>query len=334
MDTRLLRTFLTLARTENFTGAAAELHLAQSTVTVQLRALERELGVRLVDRLPRGARLTSAGRRLLAEAEGVLEAEARLRAVAAEAAGEGGQGGAVAGRVVLAAGETLCSARLPGVVAALRRTHPGVELHLYPAGTAAAVEGLRAGRLDLALLLEETADLPGAPAGGAPGAGLAAELIGHEPLALVGAPDHPLAAAGRGRKAGADEAGGAGGAGWAELAAEDFFLHEQGCSYSDRLARELLAVPGARPRLTRFGSIEAARSCVAAGLGLTVLPRVCVAGALRAGTLAEIAGPPLPDVPVQLVRHARRWASPAVRTVTARLIRHFSPTGSPAGHPD
>ncbi|WP_165986242.1 LysR family transcriptional regulator [Streptomyces sp. YIM 98790] len=319
MDTRLLRTFLTLARTENFTGAAAELHLAQSTVTVQLRALEKELGVRLVDRLPRGARLTDAGQRLLAEAEGVLDAEARLRAAAAEAAGGGeGDGRAVSGRVVLAAGETLCSARLPGVVAALRRAHPGIELHLYPAGTAGAVEGLRAGRLDLALLLEEAADVPVA----AEGAGtLTVELIGHEPLALVAAPGHPLAAT-------TDRGGGPG---WAELAAQDFFLHEQGCSYSDRLARELLAVPGARPRLTRFGSIEAARSCVAAGLGLTVLPRVCVAEALRVGRLTEIAGPPLPDVPVQLVRHARRWASPAVRVVITHLASCFA---APARRPD
>ncbi|MEH6378580.1 LysR family transcriptional regulator, partial [Streptomyces sp. KLMMK] len=61
MDTRLLHTFLTLARTGSFTAAAAELHLAQSTVTVQIRALEKELGTRLFDRLPRGASITATG---------------------------------------------------------------------------------------------------------------------------------------------------------------------------------------------------------------------------------------------------------------------------------
>lgn len=54
MDTRLLTTFTVLARTGGFTAAAAELHLAQSTVTVHIRTLERDLGVRLFDRLPTG----------------------------------------------------------------------------------------------------------------------------------------------------------------------------------------------------------------------------------------------------------------------------------------
>ncbi|WP_282701652.1 LysR family transcriptional regulator [Streptomyces sp. CC219B] len=296
MDTRLLRTFAALARTGNFTATAAELHLAQSTVTVHVRTLEKDLGTRLFDRLPRGTVLTDAGRRLLTGAEAVLEAEERLRATAAASGG-----GPVTGRVVIGAGETLCSARLPGVIAALRRTHPEVEIHLHPTGTTDAVEGLRSGRLDLALLLEEKAEY----------ADLTAERLAAEPLVLVTAPGHPLAG------------GDGSGIGWEELSREHVFLHEQGCSYSDRLARDLLAVPGAQPRLTRFGSIEAARSCVAAGLGLTLLPRVTVEGALSEGRLAEVPGPRFPDVPVQLVRLGRRWLSPALRAVVAELGRHF-----------
>ncbi|MFI7504018.1 LysR family transcriptional regulator [Streptomyces sp. NPDC049687] len=299
MDTRILRTFVTLARRGNFTATADDLHLAQSTVTVHIRTLEKDLGTRLFDRLPRGAVLTDAGRLVLADAEAMLEAEERLRATAT-----GNRGGEITGRVVIGAGETLCAARLPGAVAALRRTHPGVEIHLHPTGTAEAVDGLRSGRLDLALLLEEQAEY----------ADLTAERIAAEPLLLVAAHHHPLTA------------GGSPAADWTELAHEHFFLHEEGCSYSDRLARHLLAVPGARPRLTRFGSIEATRSCVVAGLGLTLLPRVTVEGAIREGSLAEVAGPRIPDVPVQLVRLRRRWRSPAVRAVADELVRQFSPS--------
>ncbi|MFF7725258.1 LysR family transcriptional regulator [Streptomyces sp. NPDC008001] len=298
MDTRLLRTFLALARTGSFTAAAAELHLAQSTVTVQIRALEKELGTQLFDRLPRGATVTEAGRRLLEEAEAVLDAEARLRAAAA--------GGPPAGRVAVGAGETLCSARLPGVIAALRRSHPGVEVDLEPAGTAAAVEGLRTGRLDIALLLEEEVSFPG----------IVAEPLAREPLVLLCAPGHPFAHRNEPVT-------------WEELARETFFLHEQGCSYSDRLAHRLLSVPGARIRLTRFGSIEAARSCVAAGLGLTLLPRATVEDALREGRLAVVGGPPFPDVPVSVARHGRRWVSPAARAVVAELTRHFPAATGP-----
>ncbi|WP_431980111.1 LysR family transcriptional regulator [Streptomyces qinglanensis] len=304
MDTRLLETFTALARTESFTGAAAELRLAQSTVTVQIRSLEKALGTRLFDRLARGALLTEAGRRLLALAEEVLEAEARLLAVATE-------DGPVSGTVVVGAGETLCSAHLPAVIVALRRRHPRVAVHLEPHGTADAVAALRAGRLDCALLLEDVVDQPG----------VTAERVAEQPLVLLCAPDHPLA-------------GRAQAATWQELARESFFLHEQGCSYSDQLAARLQAVAGAPPRLTRFGSIEAARSCVAAGLGLTVLPRANVAAALRDGRLAEVPGPSLPHISVHLARPRRRRPSRAAHAVAAEVVRHFQGEGEgPAAGP-
>ncbi|MEU0805894.1 LysR family transcriptional regulator [Streptomyces sp. NPDC005970] len=295
MDTRLLRTFVALARTGSFTSAATELHLAQSTVTVQIRSLERELGTRLFDRLPAGTTPTPSGRRLLEEAERVLDAEARLRAAAAAGNGEGADG-AVEGQVALGAGESLCSSHLPRVIASLRRTHPGVDVHLHTADTATAMEGLRSGRLDLVLLLEPEIDA----------ADLVTRPIAHEPLVYVAAPGHRLA----GREAG-----------WAELAGESFFVHEEGCSYSDRLARSLLTLPGPPPRLTRFGSIEAARACVAAGLGLTLLPEATVERQLRDGLLARVDGPAVPPVPVQLTRHRRRWTSPAAQLVADELTR-------------
>lgn len=297
MDTRLLRTFATVARTENLTAAAEHLHLVQSTVTAHVQALEKELDLRLFDRLPRGVVLTSAGREVLAQTEEVLEAESRLRAVAASAGGADGQ---VTGRVTLSAGETLVSARLPGVIVSLRRNHPGVEVDLRTMGTAAAVAALRTGELDLALLLEDEAafrDIECTP-------------LAREPLVLVCSPEHPAATRGT--------------TDWAELAREDYFLHEQGCSYSDRFIERLLAAAkGTPPRITRFGSLEAARSCVTAGLGLSLLARANVADALAAGRLTQVPGPQFPGVTVQLARHRRRWLSPAAAALTAQLPHHF-----------
>ncbi|KND43954.1 MULTISPECIES: LysR family transcriptional regulator [Streptomyces] len=298
MDTRLLLTFTTLARTGGFTATAAELHLAQSTVTVHIRTLERELGTRLFDRLPTGTVLTDAGRRLLEGAEGILDAVARLRA-----AGREGDG-VVRGRVRVGTPESLCATRLPGVIAALRARHPEVDVDLHAAGTAECVEGLRAGRLDLALLLASEADFPE----------VTAEPVAHEPLALVCAPHHPLAARTRP-------------ATWARLAKESFFLLEQGCSYSDALERRLLAVPGSGagsgPRLTRFGSADAARSCAAAGLGLTLLPLTTVEDYLGQGRLTRVRGPVFADVPVRLARHRRRWTAPATEAFARELVRQL-----------
>lgn len=300
MDIRLLRTFATVARTGNLTTAAERLHLVQSTVTAQVQALEKELGLRLFDRLPRGVVLTGAGREVLGQAEAVLEAESQLRAVAASA---GGTGGPVTGRVVLAAGETLVSARLPGAIAALRRSHPGIEVDLRTMGTATAVAELRTGELDLALLLEDEAafrDVECTP-------------LAREPLVLVCSPEHP--AVRRTPDPSAD---------WADLAREDYFLHEQGCSYSDLFIERLLtAAEGTQPSITRFGSLEVARSCVAAGLGLSLLARANVADALTAGRLTQVPGTQFPDVTVQLARHRRRRLSPAAAALVAELPHHF-----------
>ncbi|MDX2938706.1 LysR family transcriptional regulator [Streptomyces ipomoeae] len=300
MDTRLLHTFTALARTGSFTATAAELHLAQSTVTVHIRTLERELGTRLVDRLPTGTVLTESGRRVLEGAEEVLDAVARLLAGGGE--GDGGGAGVVRGRVRVGTPESLCATRLPGVVAALRTDHPEVDVELYAAGTAECVEGLRAGRLDLALLLEGAAELPFPD--------VVAEPVTSEALVLVCAPQHPLAARKRALT-------------WAQLAGESFFLLEEGCCYSDELERRLLAVPDATPRLTRFGSVDAARSCVAAGLGLTLLPLTTVAEQLREGRLARVRGPRFSDVPVRLARHRRRWTGPAAEAFSRELVRQL-----------
>ncbi|MFH9677617.1 LysR family transcriptional regulator [Streptomyces sp. NPDC017405] len=309
MDTRLLTTFTTLARTGSFTAAAAALHLAQSTVTVHIRSLERDLGVPLFDRLPTGALLTDAGRRLLAEAEEVLDAVARLRSAA-------GEDGPVAGRVVVGTPESLCATRLPAVIAALRTEHPDVDVDLRAAGTEECLQGLRSGHLDLALLM--TADTEDTES-----REIATEPVAREALALVAAPGHPLA--GRDRRAA-----------WGDLAAEHFFLLEEGCAYSDAFEQRLRAAPGAGPRVTRFGSVDAARSCAAAGLGLTLLPATTVAEHLRDGRLRRIAldGPPLADVPVRLARHRRRWAAPAAREVARALVRHLAEAGDGKGGPE
>ncbi|MEV0679815.1 LysR family transcriptional regulator [Actinosynnema sp. NPDC050436] len=266
MDTRLLRTLLVLARTGSFTSTAAHLHLVQSTVTSQVKALERHLGVRLFDRLPSGARLTEAGRQAVEHAREVLAAEQRLRD-AVRGSTE------VEGDVRIGAPESVCAYRLPQRIADVALRWPGITVHLIPVGTREAIAGVRGGGLDLGLVLEDAVVAPG----------LRVNAIAVEPIELVAAPGVPPA--------------------------ERYFLLEEGCSYTDRFVRELSATP----TITRFGSIEAVRSCVVAGLGWTVLPRVAVAEQLDAGTLHRVRE--LPDSTLFLVTDPRRTPSTAVRAV-------------------
>jgi DNA-binding transcriptional LysR family regulator len=270
MDTRLLRTFLVLARTGSFTATAAEVHLVQSTVTSQIKALERQFGAQLFDRLPSGARLTEAGRQAVEHARDVIAAEQRLLdAVRGRTA--------VEGDVRIGAPESVCAYRLPQKLADVALRWPGVTVHLSPCGTQAALARVRSGTLDLALVLEDTVTATE----------LRIAVIGVEHIDLVSAPG--------------------------AVPEDRYFLLEEGCSYTDRLVREL---PSAT-QMTRFGSIEAVRSCVVAGLGRSVLPRVAVSEHIDAGLLRRVRA--LPDSTLYLVTDPRRTPSAAAQAVGAVL---------------
>lgn len=287
METDLLRSFQTLVRARSFTAAAAQLGYVQSTVTAQVQSLERQLQARLLDRLPGGVVATEAGRRLLAHAEQILTLEERMRADVPE------QAGAVSGIVRLGAPESLCAYPLPAEITALRTQEPGVRLVLTATGTDSALQALRSGDLDVALVLDT--DVVAAD--------LTVRRLHAEPLALVGP-------AGRERSDRVD---------WSDLCEVDVLLLEEGCSYSDLTARQLAAAGHPATRRSRFGSVETVKRCVAAGLGLSVLPQVTVERETTDGSLIVIAGPMLPATTTMLVTHPARTPTPAVET-TLRLL--------------
>lgn len=291
MESELLRTFAAVVRSGSFTAAARELGYVQSTVTGHVQTLERRLGTRLLDRLPTGALPTEAGRRLLPLAEQMLDLERRMAAEVPEGDGR------PAGRVRLVAPESLCAYRLPALLPELRAAAPAVRLSLAPAGTAAALVAVRTGAAEAALMLEPNLTATD----------LRLEPVAVEELALLAA-----APSTRGETDGQALT-------WAQLAEQDVLLLEDGCSYSDDVARRLSAAGQPDSRRTRFGSIEAVKGCVAAGLGWTVLPAVTTRDEVQAGSLTRLPGP-LPTAPVvHLASHPDRRLSAATRIVLEQL---------------
>ncbi|MCX5384819.1 LysR family transcriptional regulator [Streptomyces sp. NBC_00083] len=143
MDLRALRCFVAVAEEGHFGRAAARLHLAQPPLSRRIRDLEADLGCRLLERMPTGARLTAAGEVLLAEARDLLarSERARERVRAVESARE----------VVLG---TVAGAGLeagPAVLAVLRDSHPALRVRLHEAPLTDPSGGLRGRRVDLAL---------------------------------------------------------------------------------------------------------------------------------------------------------------------------------------
>lgn len=147
MELRHIRYFLAVAEEGNFTRAAARLGIGQPPLSLQIRDLEAEVGARLFHRLPHGAELTEAG---LAFRDGVAglpgQALAAAQAARRAAAGE-------TGRLALGfTGTAALNPLVPAAIRAFRRRYPEVELRLEEANSVALVEGLLAGRLDVAVL--------------------------------------------------------------------------------------------------------------------------------------------------------------------------------------
>jgi DNA-binding transcriptional LysR family regulator len=143
-ELRQLRYFVAVAEHDSLAGAARSLHMAQQSLSQQIAVLERAVGVRLVDRGPRGARLTELGRVFVPEARAVLaRADDALTALRRAARGQ-------SGRLDLVFLGTTANYVLPPVVRAIRERHPEIEVRTDDASIAELVAGLREGRWDAA----------------------------------------------------------------------------------------------------------------------------------------------------------------------------------------
>ncbi|WIM93886.1 LysR family transcriptional regulator [Actinoplanes oblitus] len=272
MEFRQLRTFRVVARTLNLTRAAAELHYAQSSVTEQIQALEADLGTPLFERGGRRLRLTAAGQRLISYADQLLLLAEEARVVVREDAGE------PSGELAVGALETLCAQRLPGVLSAYRARWPRVRVSVREANRGELYAAVRRGELDVSLTFGE------APRDEA----LGTAVVGTERLMVVTPPGHALAGA-------AELTPG-------ELAGEPFVATQVGCGFREMLDRSGLG----SSVVAELGSLAALSGCVAAGMGLALLPESAVRGVVAAVPLREAV------TPVTLT-WLRRWESrPAV----------------------
>lgn len=148
LDVRRLRLLRELAYRGTIAAVAEALTFTPSAVSQQLAALEREAGVALLERTGRRVALTPAGVTLVRHAEAVLE---RLEQAAAELAAAKGD---LSGTVRIGAFPTATRAILPSALAALARSHPGLDPMVDEVDPAEVAPRLRAGELDVALVHE------------------------------------------------------------------------------------------------------------------------------------------------------------------------------------
>src|SRR4051794_12915081 len=141
MDPRRLLTFRAVARQRSFSRAARELSLSQPSVSNQVAALEREIGVRLLAREPGGLRLTDEGAILLGHADAIAERFELARAQLAEAAS------GYRTRLRIGAFPTALAGLIPAAVDAVRLDHPDLKVVVDEGSTPDLAAGVRSGGL-------------------------------------------------------------------------------------------------------------------------------------------------------------------------------------------
>ncbi|WP_162246526.1 MULTISPECIES: LysR family transcriptional regulator [unclassified Duganella] len=255
MQLKHLRTFLAVASTLSFTRAGQKVHLAQSSVTEQIQALEADLGVALFERSQRKLALTDAGGKLVEYAESLLALAADARAIVAGDT-------ELRGSLTIGALETLCAHWLAPMLADFQGRHPGLQLDLQVAGTGALREAVRDGSLDLCFTFTQPP----------PDSGLHSECVGSDELALLVPAGHVL--------------GELASVGPQHVAGERFLVTAQGCAYRGMFDSAFSTRGFPLPQVAgEYGSLGAIVSMVRARFGCALMPRLAFAG-LDAGIVA------------------------------------------------
>ncbi|CCE04526.1 putative transcriptional regulatory protein, LysR family [Bradyrhizobium sp. STM 3843] len=243
MELSDLVTFAAVARTGGITRAAEALNTVQSNVTQRIKALEAEIGTALFERHSRGMTLTGAGRRLLPYAQ-------RMAALSREALLAARDDGDAKGPLAIGSMETTAAVRLPAVLASFHRRFPAVSLTLRTATTAELATAVLEGSLDGAFVTSpiDHAELTGITAF-------------REELVLITAQRFDSLAS---LRAGTAESG------------PTALVFRVGCTYRHRLENLFATLGWPSAARCELGTLDGMIGCVAAGMGVALLPRTVV----------------------------------------------------------
>lgn len=286
MTLRHFEIFRAVAETGNFTRAAERLYITQSAVSHAIRELEEKAETALFDRLSKSVQLTKSGRLLLEEITPILSScealDARISRLEQQAP------------LHIVSSITIAAFWLPKILMAFQKDWPDLRVNVDVVSAANAIDILRNGKADIALI-----------EGAAPQGPFKCTLFASYPLHVVCAPDYPLT-----RKKLSLQ----------EFCSEKLLLREKGSAIRDTLDSVLyLAGHTAQPAWTSVNSlalIEAAK----AGFGITILPDVLVSEPLSQGKLISL---PVQDLLLRnemfAVHHRDKYLTTPLRTLLSHI---------------
>jgi DNA-binding transcriptional LysR family regulator len=282
MDTRQLAAFCEVVERRSFSQAAERLGVTQPAVSLQVRALEERLGVRLLDRSGRRVELTEAGQRLYRSAQRMLQLEGQLLAELAE-------DDELHGSLAIGASTGPGAHLVPLLLCEFQRENPGLSVALNVSDTQAVIEHVADRALELGVVgaLRRHRSLEFEP------------LVRDE-IVLAVPPGHAFA----GREVPLDE-----------LRGEPLVVMQEGAGVRQVIEEELrrggLRLRDLDSRL-ELGLQESVKTAVAAGYGIAFISRTAIEGELAAGTIASARVSGLePSRQIYVVRARTRPASRA-----------------------
>ncbi len=286
MNLRDLRYLVALADTRHFGKAAARCHVSQPTLSAQLKKLEEYLGVELIERQPRRVALTEVGEQLVMRARRIVDDSDELLSMAR------GQRDPLSGSLKLALIPTIGPYLLPQIAKQLRKHLPKLKLMLYEYQTEPLLRALRAGEIDMGILaLPVHAD------------GVDTCKIYDEDFVIALPKGHPLS----------DKAS----VKLNELASDALLLLEDGHCMRDQALDICAHADLDEDQDYRATSLETLRQMVAAGMGVTLLPKLSTQGPF--GTDKSVVIKPFPKpIPTRTVGAV--WRKSSTRSAAIKAV--------------
>lgn len=276
MNFKHIETFLILSEVKNFTKTAEYLNYAQSHVTMQIKQLEEELGVRLFERIGKSISLTSAGHDLVPYAKKLLNLSKELKENFLSKEN---------GRIVIGASESICIYRLPDIIESYQTKYPAVEIYLYVLDTPDVMSLLSDNTIDIAYVLDTPINHPS----------LKTAVRISETISAFSTPQQQLA-----KKE--------------NISINDFenqklILTGKNCCYRKMFEKDLLE-HSINPKIVlETSSLQVIKQAVLSNLGICILPQLVVQNELNKKELAKIDYQTQYKIESQLIYHKDKWLS-------------------------
>ena len=278
MELKHLNTFLVLSKIKNFTKTAEYLNYAQSSVTTQIQQLEKELNVRLFERIGKSVALTLEGEKLVPYATKMISLSSDIEKMYANSDNPG--------RIVIGASESISIYRLPEIIKVYKRNHPDVDIFLMLLDSSDFIPLLTDNTIDIAFTMDHPIT----------DKSTTSLLKIDESICVLSTPEHPLAL----KKI---------------VSIQDFadipmILTGHGCCYRNMFEKDLSMFNISPKIVLETGSIHVIKQTAMSGLGICILPELAVQKELGNRSLVRLAYNTNYNIVSQLICHKDKWISP------------------------